>query len=129
MSYQKYHERMRAILSAWTQLAPEESFGGLTLAEFTAKFQAIEDAKAQVDQRKLQLASDRQAYSLLLRGERDSLRLISNSVCGNPAYGDDSPLYRAMGYVPRSERASGLTRRTSVEAEATTGDSPEAEAA
>lgn len=26
-------------------------------------------------------------------------------------YGPDSPLYKAMGYVPQSERASGLTRK------------------
>ncbi|MDP4624813.1 MAG: hypothetical protein NWT08_06725 [Akkermansiaceae bacterium] len=28
----------------------------------------------------------------------------------DPAHGEDSPLYRAMGFVPKSERASGLIR-------------------
>ncbi|MGB6220704.1 hypothetical protein [Haloferula sp.] len=31
-------------------------------------------------------------------------------------YGEDSPLYRAMGFVPKSERSSGLTRRSADEA-------------
>jgi hypothetical protein len=42
---------------------------------------------------------------------RDLLDLVINSVRGNHAYGADSSLYRALGYVPRSERASGLTRK------------------
>jgi hypothetical protein len=34
-------------------------------------------------------------------------------VCGDPAEGDDSPFYDALGYVRRSERQSGLHRRKS----------------
>ena len=30
---------------------------------------------------------------------------------GNPAYGNDSPLYGAMGFVRKSEKKSGLTRK------------------
>lgn len=30
---------------------------------------------------------------------------------GDPAYGDDSPLYGAMDFVCRSERKSGLTKK------------------
>jgi len=33
-------------------------------------------------------------------------------VAGDPAYGNDSPRYGAMGFVRKSERASGLTRKT-----------------
>jgi hypothetical protein len=34
-----------------------------------------------------------------------------DSVKGHPKFGENSPLYSAMGYVPKSERSSGLTRR------------------
>jgi hypothetical protein len=34
-----------------------------------------------------------------------------NSVRGTPGFGPDSPLYRALGYVRKSERKSGLTRK------------------
>jgi hypothetical protein len=30
---------------------------------------------------------------------------------GDPNYGDDSNLYEAMGYIRKSERASGLTKK------------------
>ncbi len=36
---------------------------------------------------------------------------VGFGVAGNPDYGNDSPLYKAMGFVRKSERASGLTRK------------------
>ena len=40
---------------------------------------------------------------------------VVDGVKGNTAkYGANSSLYKAMGYVPRDERASGLTRKTTV---------------
>ena len=38
--------------------------------------------------------------------------LVVYGVMGNPAYGPDSDLYEAMGYVRKSERKSGLTHRS-----------------
>jgi hypothetical protein len=32
-------------------------------------------------------------------------------VKGSPAYGENSDLYRAMGYVTAADKASGLTRK------------------
>lgn len=32
-------------------------------------------------------------------------------VAGSPDYGNDSPLYGAMGFVRKSEKKSGLTRK------------------
>jgi hypothetical protein len=39
------------------------------------------------------------------------LRAIVNAVKGEPNYGDDSDLYAGMGYVRKSARASGLSRK------------------
>ncbi|NOT47066.1 MAG: hypothetical protein HOP17_04870 [Acidobacteria bacterium] len=36
---------------------------------------------------------------------------IGMAVAGDPAYGNDSPLYGAMGFVRKSEKKSGLTRK------------------
>jgi hypothetical protein len=35
----------------------------------------------------------------------------NDDVTGDPAFGPDSSLYEAMGYVRKSERKSGLTRK------------------
>lgn len=37
---------------------------------------------------------------------------VGNGVRGDAAYGDDSLLYGAMEFVRKSERKSGLTRKT-----------------
>ncbi len=36
---------------------------------------------------------------------------VGTGVAGSPDYGDDSPLYGAMGFVRKSEKKSGLTRK------------------
>ena len=38
-------------------------------------------------------------------------QLVVNAVKGDPAHGEDSDLYEAMGYVRKSARKSGLTRK------------------
>lgn len=41
-----------------------------------------------------------------------TLQLIVDSIKGDPAYGRDSELYAAIGYVTRSARQSGLKRKS-----------------
>ncbi len=36
---------------------------------------------------------------------------VGQGVAGNSDFGDDSPLYGAMGFVRKSERKSGLTKK------------------
>ena len=43
--------------------------------------------------------------------------LVVYGVMGNPAYGPDSDLYEAMGYVRKSERKTGLTRKKKTDAQ------------
>jgi hypothetical protein len=50
---------------------------------------------------------------------REVLELVINAVRGNPNHGPNSQLYRALGYVPKSERRSGLSRGTTPTAPAT----------
>jgi hypothetical protein len=37
--------------------------------------------------------------------------LVINSIKGSPQHGSDSALYCSLGYVPQSERKTGMTRR------------------
>ncbi len=36
---------------------------------------------------------------------------VGMGVAGDPAYGNDNPLYGAMGFVRKSEKKSGLTQK------------------
>ncbi len=96
---------------AWKQQAPETTFGGKTLAELEADIAALASANEEVD-----VASSNRSAALRARdGKKEelsrSLRSVMRGVQAHPDHGEDSPLYRAMGFVPLSERKSGLTRR------------------
>ncbi len=99
------------IINAWTTLAPAASFGGMTLAQYKAKVQPSFDARAQI-----KTLDDQMTAAINTRDDADSVTTATNSkvvkgVVGDPNFGDDSNLYEAMGYVRKSERKSGLSRK------------------
>jgi hypothetical protein len=103
--------RRERIRTAWSELAPAETCAGLALNEFVADTADSVTLREEIDATRAKLAG------LYLQREhadaeaRNTMQLVINSVRGNPAFGEDSALYRAMGFVPKSERDSGLTRR------------------
>jgi len=99
------------VVMAWEQLAPTETFAGMTLAEFRtavdpSKAERIRTAELEAE---LSGAAGRRALADLSTNEK--LKLVVAAVKGDPAHGENSALYRAMGYIPMAERASGLTRK------------------
>ena len=103
--------RRSQFIAAWREYAPEATFDGSTLAQFEAEtlepFNVsilMEAAKAVMSG----LIMDRdQAHAAMNR----KLVMVAKAVRGHFAFGEDSKMYRAMGYVPLSERQSGLTQK------------------
>ena len=95
----------------WKEQAPEAVFAGKTLADLVASLgdlnQASEDLKIKEQARSAAVKTRDDKLKALAT----LLRTVVKGVQGHPEYGEDSPLYRAMGFVPFSERGSGLTRR------------------
>ena len=96
---------------AWEEGAASVDFGGVKRSEFEAKMAAgaavetaIDDLEAQI---KMKIAERDEIYSDI---DDDSVK-VRNGVVADPNFGDDSPLYGAMGFIRKSERASGLTRK------------------
>jgi hypothetical protein len=99
------------IINAWSTLAPTASFGGMTLAQYKAKVQPTFDTRSAIAVIEAQRTS-----ALDARDDADAATvpvnlLVVNAVKGDPAHGEDSDLYEAMGYVRKSARKSGLTRK------------------
>jgi hypothetical protein len=99
------------ILNAWSTLAPAASFGGMTLAQYQAAVKPSFDTRTQLDALEAQVTSTQDA-----RDNADNATIIANQkvvngVKGDPAHGEDSDLYDAMGYVRKSARKTGLTRK------------------
>jgi hypothetical protein len=106
------------IITAWSTLAPAASFGGMTLTQFKAKVQPSFDARTALEAIEVQ-----QTSALDTRNTADVVtsatnQLVVNGVKGDPNYGDDSELYDAMGYVRKSARRSGLTKKNKTAAAA-----------
>ena len=101
------------IINAWQTLAPNASFAGLTLAQYQAKVQPSFDARAKIVALEDQLTSAQDARDNADAVTGDTNQKVVNGVKGDPNFGDDSDLYDAMGYVRKSDRASGLSRKGS----------------
>ena len=104
--------RLNMAIQAWTDLAPEKSFAGMTLEQFKTKVDpslTVRDSLKTVTSQRVDAQTqrdDHDAESLA------ALNLVVNSIKGEPTEGEDSALYQAFGYVPKSKRKSGLSRKT-----------------
>jgi hypothetical protein len=104
-------EKMLKILTAWKTLAPDKTFGGMTAAQFETQVN-----KSLAPRRRLEELDDEITQQQALRDAEDEatqakIQLIVNGVLADPTEGADWALYESMGYVRKSERTSGLTRK------------------
>lgn len=105
---------LEKVLDAWRDIAPGEKFGGLNLAEFEALVDASRQSRVTLVDKQNEVIS-----AIVGRENNDiaaltSKAIVVNGVIGNPDFGPDSALYEAMGYVRKSSRKSGLTRKKKV---------------
>lgn len=114
-NHKQTKSRANAIAVAWASLAKDNSFGGFTLAQFQ---QLLADAQGKsanltvLDAGYTDTLMQRDAAHNALN---EAMLNVVDGVKGDTAsHGANSSLYKAMGYVPRDERASGLTRKTTV---------------
>ena len=102
-------------IRTWETKCPEQSFADVTLAQYKAEMQLARDAQARFELAEVQWQTARQDRN---SGYAKALALtngVASSVKGHPKFGENSAVYAGMGYVPTSERSSGLTRKRVVE--------------
>ena len=100
------------IINAWTELDPTAQFAGLTLAQFEAKVKPSFDTRTEISTLETQLKAARQSRRNADVVSNDDALNIVNGVRSAPGFGENSALYKAMGYVPKNDRRSGLVRPT-----------------
>jgi len=124
-NYKQLKSKANTIASAWSTLAGTDSFGGYTLAQFQ---QLVTDAQG----KSATLATLDASYTDAMM-QRDAahdtlsqaMLNVVDGVKGDTAkHGANSSLYKAMGYVPRDERASGLTRKAATPTSSGTTSTP-----
>jgi hypothetical protein len=100
-----------AIKAAWKKYAAAATFAGMTEAQYETKVKPSYDIRGQIadlEQQVAQLIRDRDATDVITDKTNQS---VIKGIVGDVNYGDDSDLYGACGYVRKSERKSGLTRK------------------
>ena len=111
LSPKKAFERLETIENAVTQQAPAAKFGAIDTADFIKQVLLSRDARAAIVDLENQLkAANNNRDNIDAEGLRQA-QLIINGVIGDPVFGPDSSLYETMGFIRKSERKSGLTRK------------------
>jgi len=105
------HKYITDVVHAWQTLRPGKTFSGLTLEQFKDAVKPSTEVRAELAD-----LEGRMQAAIARRDDADTaaailVRRIVNAVKGDPDEGEDGELYAAMGYVRRSDRSSGLTRR------------------
>lgn len=107
----KIVSRRDSFHTVWKELAATETFAEMSLEQFKDATESPVTVRERIETAKAQLSALMRERGLADKELRKTLSLVINSVRGNPQHGEDSPLYRALGYVPKSERESGLSRK------------------
>jgi hypothetical protein len=103
--------KLQKVINAWSTLRPTKTLAGMTLEQFKAKVQPSLAARDQLVTVQSQAKDHRQVRYESDGASLELAQLVVNSVKGDPDEGESSGLYAAMGYVPKNERRSGLTRK------------------
>ncbi len=97
---------------AWKEGALDVEFMGVRQTDLNGQITAIEAKEETLDDLRAQVKILEEEIQDDYGALDDTLVNVGNGVRGDKDFGDDSPLYGAMGFVRKSERASGLTRKT-----------------
>ena len=105
-------EKCNVMNDAWFEGAPTVDFNGIMQAAFLADITAAAADDAEIGDLEAELKMKREVRDDKYIDLNDKRSKVGLGVAGSAAYGNDSPHYGAMGFVRKSDRASGLTRKT-----------------
>jgi hypothetical protein len=92
-------------------LAPDKTFGGVTPEDFKEATQNSDLPRQRIRQLLEQIKQEEANLAAADEITMKMCDMIKKGVIADPEFGDDSALYEALGYVRKSERKSGLTRK------------------
>jgi hypothetical protein len=122
------YDQIRAIIKAWMLYRPLKSYGGLSVDDFKTLVAPSGDARTEAAQYD---AKAQEAKARCRDADKLSRKYVQRVVSGVKADaedGEDSEVYVAMGYVPRSVRNSLRSLRRKGAAKAVEAKTPDAAA-
>src|SRR2546426_8035251 len=106
--------RIDRTIQAWESLRPKKSFAGMTLAQFKTRVQASLGVRDSIASLRSELQEQFKKRQDIDRTSTQACLNVANAVRGDVEEGEDSGFYKALGYIPKSERRSGLHRKITV---------------
>lgn len=104
-------EKINVMNDAWFEGAKSTVFNGIAQGDFQAAIEAAAADDAAIADLEAEIKMKRDVRDDKYKALDQDRSKIGMGVAGDPNFGNDSPLYGAMGFVRKSERASGLTRK------------------
>lgn len=105
-------EKCNLMNDAWTEGAKTIEFNGIKQTELAADIADAANDDHEIADLEANLKMRRDVRDGKYAALNEKRTKVAQGVVGNADFGDDSPLYGAMGFVRKSDRASGLTRKT-----------------
>ncbi|MEJ1966657.1 MAG: hypothetical protein WDO56_35990 [Gammaproteobacteria bacterium] len=121
--------RVNTLVESWRTQEPNRTFYGHTLPQFVAAVQpvfAVREEGAELAKRVRANSAKRRDVDV---AALDLVRNIVHAVKADPAVGEDSLLYAAMGYVRKTDRSGGRKRARPAVVAAPEGDAKSMEKA
>ncbi|MCU0238069.1 MAG: hypothetical protein MUC29_01395 [Pyrinomonadaceae bacterium] len=107
----KTMEYLNNVLVPWKEIAPDDVFSGMKSEQFEVEVKKSMDIRVVIANLEAELEHKKQERDAIDGNNKQMAMRIVDSVAGHQNHGRDSGLYKAMGFVPKSERKSGLTRK------------------
>ena len=104
-------EKCNVMNDAWVEGAKAVEFNGITQAAFLTDIAAAAAGDAEIGDLEAELKMKRDVRDDKYVALNEKRSKVGLGVAGSAAYGNDSPLYGAMGFVRKSEKKFGLTRK------------------
>ena len=113
MSAPSITSRADKIVGAWKKSAAAKSFGDLTVAAYVAIRGEVTAAEAALVTAEAAETEARNDLAAALKKLNDASNDVVAGVRGDKTVGgSNGSLYEAMGYIPKDERKTGLTRKS-----------------
>ena len=106
-------QRRDQFLASWREYAPEATFAGISLDQFETESMKPLEIRSRMTVARTQLGGMKLERDKADETHSEMLTAIANGIRADRAHGPDSPLYRSLGFIPKSERKRPRRRASS----------------
>ncbi len=111
-------KELEVLAIGWEKYGLNHTFSGYTLEQLKALIASLKELMAAMDALRLEYRGKIAARTFMGLELRDIRLRVVHCIRGHEDFGEDSEFYRFLGFKTKSERKSGLTRKSTEDSEA-----------